>query len=176
MPSVPNVKLNNGKEMPLVGFGLWKVNNDTCADTVYNAIKVGYRLFDGACDYGNEKESGEGVARAIKDGLVKREELFIVSKLWNVSRCGNALVPLDEVLFPKETKQERWQMAFLASGHPRTARSCSASRPPTKANATQNSNSTLTPPPPSPSTTKNKSSPSARSSSQTGASTTSTST
>jgi len=35
--------------MPLVGFGLWKVNNDTCADTVYNAIKTGYRLFDGAC-------------------------------------------------------------------------------------------------------------------------------
>jgi D-xylose reductase len=69
--------------MPLVGFGLWKVNNDTCADTVYNAIKVGYRLFDGACDYGNEQEAGEGVARAIKDGLVKREELFIVSKLWN---------------------------------------------------------------------------------------------
>jgi D-xylose reductase len=69
--------------MPLVGFGLWKVNNDTCADQVYNAIKTGYRLFDGACDYGNEKEAGEGVARAIKDGLVKREELFIVSKLWN---------------------------------------------------------------------------------------------
>jgi diketogulonate reductase-like aldo/keto reductase len=58
------------------------VDNETCADTVYNAIKVGYRLFDGAADYGNEKESGEGVARAIKDGLVKREELFITSKLW----------------------------------------------------------------------------------------------
>lgn len=69
--------------MPLVGFGLWKVNNDTCADQVYNAIKTGYRLFDGACDYGNEPEAGQGVARAIKDGLVKREELFIVSKLWN---------------------------------------------------------------------------------------------
>lgn len=69
--------------MPLVGFGLWKVNNDTCADQVYNAIKTGYRLFDGACDYGNEKESGEGVARAIKEGLVKREDLFLVSKLWN---------------------------------------------------------------------------------------------
>ena len=64
-------------------FGLWKVNNDTCADQVYNAIKTGYRLFDGACDYGNEKEAGDGVARAIKDGLVKREDLFIVSKLWN---------------------------------------------------------------------------------------------
>lgn len=63
------VKLNSGHEMPLVGFGyvpiidsqqelnadililirLWKVNNDTCADQVYNAIKSGYRLFDGAC-------------------------------------------------------------------------------------------------------------------------------
>jgi len=55
----------------------------TCADTVYNAIKAGYRLFDGAGDYGNEKEAGEGVRRALSDGLVKREELFITSKLWN---------------------------------------------------------------------------------------------
>jgi len=46
-PSI--IKLNNGKEMPIVGFGLWKVNNDTCAEQVYNAIKTGYRLFDGAC-------------------------------------------------------------------------------------------------------------------------------
>jgi len=69
--------------MPLVGFGLWKVTKSTCADTVYNAIKAGYRLFDGAGDYGNEKEAGEGVRRALKDGLVKREDLFITSKLWN---------------------------------------------------------------------------------------------
>jgi len=78
----PTIKLSSGHEMPQVGFGLWKVDNATCADTVYNAIKTGYRLFDGACDYGNEKEAGEGVARAIKDGLVKREDLFLVSKLW----------------------------------------------------------------------------------------------
>ena len=45
----PLVKLNNGKEMPQVGFGLWKVPNDVASDTVYNAIKAGYRLFDGAC-------------------------------------------------------------------------------------------------------------------------------
>lgn len=45
---VPNIKLNSGYEMPQVGFGLWKVENQT-ADTVYNAIKAGYRLFDGAC-------------------------------------------------------------------------------------------------------------------------------
>jgi D-xylose reductase len=42
---------------------------------VYNAIKAGYRLFDGACDYGNEKQAGEGVRRAIDEGIVKREDL-----------------------------------------------------------------------------------------------------
>ncbi|KAF9225472.1 Aldo/keto reductase [Gyrodon lividus] len=72
-----------GQKMPLVGFGLWKVTKSTCADTVYDAIKAGYRLFDGAGDYGNEKEAGEGVRRAISDGIVKREDLFITSKLWN---------------------------------------------------------------------------------------------
>ncbi|KAG5647760.1 hypothetical protein DXG03_008483 [Asterophora parasitica] len=61
--------------MPLVGFGLWKVTKSSY-QTVYEAIKAGYRLFDGAGDYGNEKEAGEGVRRAIQDGLVKREDLF----------------------------------------------------------------------------------------------------
>ncbi|KAL2060030.1 hypothetical protein VTL71DRAFT_9852 [Oculimacula yallundae] len=88
------IKLNTGHAMPQVGFGLWKVANETCADTVYNAIKVGYRLFDGACDYGNEKEAGEGVARAIKEGLVKREDLFIVSKLWNSFHDGDKVEPI----------------------------------------------------------------------------------
>ena len=69
--------------MPLVGFGCWKVNNDTAADQIYNAIKVGYRLFDSAMDYGNEKEVGQGIRRALDEGLVARDELFITSKLWN---------------------------------------------------------------------------------------------
>ncbi|CAI7587188.1 unnamed protein product [Penicillium pancosmium] len=77
------LKLASGTQMPLIGFGLWKVPNESCADVVYNAIKAGYRLFDGASDYGNEQEAGRGVTRAIQDGLVRREELFIVSKLWN---------------------------------------------------------------------------------------------
>lgn len=45
----PLLELNDGNKMPQVGFGLWKVSNDICADVVYNAIKTGYRLFDGAC-------------------------------------------------------------------------------------------------------------------------------
>ncbi|KAF3480689.1 NAD(P)H-dependent D-xylose reductase [Arthroderma uncinatum] len=87
--TAPAVKLNSGYAMPLVGFGLWKVNKDTCADQVYNAIRTGYRLFDGACDYGNEVEAGQGVARAIKEGIVKREDLFIVSKLWGTFHDPN---------------------------------------------------------------------------------------
>ncbi len=45
------------------------------SQAVYNAIKAGYRLFDGACDYGNEKMAGEGIRRALNEGMVKREEL-----------------------------------------------------------------------------------------------------
>jgi len=72
-----------GHKMPLVGLGLWKIPKTQCAETVYNSIKAGYRLLDGAGDYGNEKEAGDGVRRALSDGIVKREELFITSKLWN---------------------------------------------------------------------------------------------
>lgn len=78
-----SIKLNSGHKMPQVGFGCWKVENDTCAEQIYNAIKAGYRLFDGAADYGNEKEIGDGFQKAFKDGIVKREDLFVVSKLWN---------------------------------------------------------------------------------------------
>jgi diketogulonate reductase-like aldo/keto reductase len=69
--------------MPAVGLGLWKAEGGQTGEAVYEAIKLGYRHFDGACDYGNEKEVGAAINRAISEGLVKREELFITSKLWN---------------------------------------------------------------------------------------------
>lgn len=70
-------------EKPRVGLGLWKISNDVCADVVYQAIKLGYRHLDSACDYGNEVEVGQGIARAISDGICERSELWITSKLWN---------------------------------------------------------------------------------------------
>lgn len=71
------------KKIPAVGFGLWKIANEACADIVYEAIKAGYRHLDSACDYGNEKEVGEGIKRAINEGLCSREDLWVTSKLWN---------------------------------------------------------------------------------------------
>ncbi|KAI0043403.1 Aldo/keto reductase [Auriscalpium vulgare] len=67
-------------------MGLWKIPNADCPDVVYNAIKAGVRLFDSAADYGNEKEAAEGVKRALKEGIVTREELcslYVRSQLWN---------------------------------------------------------------------------------------------
>jgi D-xylose reductase len=71
------------QQMPAVGFGLWKIASDDTADMVFNAIKAGYRHLDSAADYGNEKQAGEGIRRALAEGLCTRQDLWITSKLWN---------------------------------------------------------------------------------------------
>lgn len=76
-------KLNNGSNFPSVGLGTWKIPKSTVATLVYESLKVGMRHLDCACDYGNEKEVGEGIARAINEGICSRSDLFITSKLWN---------------------------------------------------------------------------------------------
>lgn len=64
-------------------YRTWKIPKASTASMVYETIKMGVRHLDCACDYGNEVEVGEGIKRAITEGLVKREDLFITSKLWN---------------------------------------------------------------------------------------------
>lgn len=82
-----------------IGLGLWKIANDQCADTVYNAIKLGYRHLDSACDYGNEIEVGQGIARALADGLCAREDLVVTSKLWNTYHAPEHVKPaLEKIL------------------------------------------------------------------------------
>ncbi len=77
------VTLNTGAKMPMLGFGVFRVpDKKECAESVYNAIKVGYRLIDTAASYGNEDAVGEGVRKAIAEGICTREDLFITSKMW----------------------------------------------------------------------------------------------
>ena len=79
MAEVTNVKLNNGVEMPLLGFGTFQVTDlDECERSVREAIEVGYRSIDTASSYGNE----EAVGRAIKACSVARDDLFVTTKLW----------------------------------------------------------------------------------------------
>lgn len=83
----PVVKLRNGVEMPLMGLGTWQIEGADCEIAVEEAIKIGYRHFDTAEAYNNEAAVGWGIRHAIDNGLVRREELFIASK---VSDEGNA--------------------------------------------------------------------------------------
>ena len=73
-----SVKLNNGIEMPMVGFGVYQVSDEDIEKAVSEALKAGYRLLDTAAVYGNEA----GVGRAIKASGIPREEIFVTTKLW----------------------------------------------------------------------------------------------
>ncbi|KAG0157042.1 hypothetical protein PDIDSM_4226 [Penicillium digitatum] len=75
-------KLNTGAEIPALGLGTWQSEPGEVARAVFHAIKVGYRHIDGALCYGNENEVGQGIKEAIDAGVVKREDLFVTTKLW----------------------------------------------------------------------------------------------
>ncbi|MEW2624407.1 aldo/keto reductase [Streptomyces sp. NPDC048106] len=76
---VPPIILNNGVEMPQVGFGVWQVPDDEAERAVGTALEAGYRSIDTAAAYGNE----EGTGRAIAASGLPREEVFVTTKLWN---------------------------------------------------------------------------------------------
>lgn len=77
------VTLKNGLTMPVMGFGVFQIpDKNECQESVYQAIRTGYRLFDTAAVYTNEDALGAAVKQAIDEGICKREDLFITSKLW----------------------------------------------------------------------------------------------
>ncbi|MFD4763000.1 aldo/keto reductase [Streptomyces sp. NPDC058439] len=82
MSKVPSITLNNGVEMPQLGFGVWQVPDDEAAKAVATAIESGYRSIDTAAIYKNEA----GTGRAVAASGVAREELFVTTKLWNTDQ------------------------------------------------------------------------------------------
>ncbi len=84
---------NNGDKMPALGLGTWKSAKGEVYAAVRAAIEIGYRHFDCALVYGNEKEIGQAFADSLAEGTVKREELWITSKLWNNSHEKQYVLP-----------------------------------------------------------------------------------
>lgn len=84
--TIPKRRLYTGAEMPAVGLGTFgsdKYSADQVANAVYGAVQCGYRLIDCAAVYQNEAQIGEVLKNLFDDGVVRREELFITSKVWN---------------------------------------------------------------------------------------------
>jgi D-xylose reductase len=82
-PVSPHLHLPDGGHFPSVGLGFWKLPKPETPGLVQEAIRLGYRHLDCACDYGNEAEVGAGLTAALRQGLCRREDLWVTSKLWN---------------------------------------------------------------------------------------------
>jgi diketogulonate reductase-like aldo/keto reductase len=92
--NIPNVKLNNGVEMPVEGFGVYQVPDfDECKQAVLDALDSGYRAIDTAQAYDNE----EAVGAALKETDVPREDIFVTTKVW-VTNYSNARASVEESL------------------------------------------------------------------------------
>ena len=76
------IRLYNGVEVPVLGIGTFMISPEDAEKSVYAALKGGYRMIDTANAYMNEEAVGKALARAIRDGIVKREEVFVSTKIW----------------------------------------------------------------------------------------------
>ncbi len=94
--TVATLRLASGDRMPAVGLGLWKVDRPQAARTVEEAVRCGYRHLDSACDYGNEAEVGAGLRQVLQSGACRRDDLWVISKLWNTYHAAEHVRPACE--------------------------------------------------------------------------------
>ena len=85
----PTIMLNNGLKMSAFGIGTYSLHNETCFNSVYTALKNGYRLIDTAYMYGNEEEVGRAVRQAISDGICRREDVTVITKIYPGPQFAN---------------------------------------------------------------------------------------
>ena len=115
---------NNGDKMPILGLGTWLSKGNEVYDAVIEAIRIGYRHIDCAYIYRNEKEIGRALQDAMIAGLVKREELFITSKLWNSDHTPErvelavrkSLRDLQYCLYPSHGTPQSHRSIFISLG------------------------------------------------------------
>lgn len=87
------LKFSNGDEMPAIGLGTWKSDKGKVGKAVEIALQNGYRHIDCAATYGNEPEIGEAFSKVFSEGQIKRENVWITSKLWNDSHKKEDVIP-----------------------------------------------------------------------------------
>jgi diketogulonate reductase-like aldo/keto reductase len=88
-----DITLNSGYTMPVIGLGTWTLSDEEAEESVYHALKTGMRLIDTARYYGNETGVGLGLQRAIEEGIVTRDEVFITTKIYggDYERAGGII-------------------------------------------------------------------------------------
>ena len=102
-PTIPALALHDGRSIPQLGYGVFKVENEVAADVTAQALEAGYRHLDTAKVYGNE----EGVGRAIRAAGIPREELFVTTKLWNDAQR------FDDAIAACEASLERLGLEYI---------------------------------------------------------------
>jgi len=121
----PSVRLASGYDMPLFSLGTWKAPAGVTGKAVETAIKAGYRNIDTANDYNNEVEIGEALKRCFDEGVVKREELFIQSKLWNSNHRPEHVRPdLEQTLKDLQLDYVDMYMIHWPQAGPSTGKVC----------------------------------------------------
>lgn len=85
--NLQHLTLRTGDRMPAAGLGAWKIAPEAAAGVVLEAARLGYRHFDCASDYGNESSVGQGLRAVLDEGVSRREDLWITSKLWNTNHA-----------------------------------------------------------------------------------------